>query len=197
MKKRLYFDKIEDMKYISHLDMMRFLERLFKKSKIEVKYSQGFHPRPKMSFGNPVSLGVEAYDEVMDLELSVEMDNKVLLERLNAQCPKGFIFKGAEDVPKKSNISEDFKVMIYEISGEEAVLDKLKKLIDQDEIVEIKNKGGKIKKRDLKERIQSYKIEENKFLLELINTSPNVFLGMAEINPSEVEIKKLGYKKLI
>ena len=52
-----------------------------------------------MSFGNPVSLGVEAYDEVMDLELLVEMDNKVLLEKLNAECPKGFRFKGAEDVP--------------------------------------------------------------------------------------------------
>lgn len=195
MKKRLYFDKIGDMKYISHLDMMRFLERLFKKAEIEVKYSQGFHPRPRMSFGNPISLGVEAYDEIMDLELLVEMDNKVLLERLNAHCPKGFVFKDAEDVPRKSNIAEEFKVMIYEISGEEAVLDKLKQLLDQDEIVEVKNRRGKVKTRDLKGRIQSCKVEGNKFLLELINTSPNVFLGMAEISPSEVEIKKLGYKK--
>ncbi|WP_320046208.1 TIGR03936 family radical SAM-associated protein [uncultured Ilyobacter sp.] len=195
MKKRLYFDKIEDMKYISHLDMMRFLERLLKKAKIEVKYSEGFHPRPKMSFGNPVSLGVEAYDEVMDLELLVEMDNKVLLEKLNAECPQGFRFKGAEDVPRKSSIAEEFQIMIYEISGDEKTLEKLKKLLEQDDIIEVKIKNGKRKERNLKERIQYYKIEGNKLRLELINTSPNVFLGMAEINPTEVEIKKLGYRK--
>ncbi|WP_319205053.1 TIGR03936 family radical SAM-associated protein [uncultured Ilyobacter sp.] len=195
MKKRLYFDKIEDMKYISHLDMMRFLERLLKKAKIEVKYSEGFHPRPKMSFGNPVSLGVEAYDEVMDLELLVEMDNKVLLEKLNAECPRGFRFKGAEDVPRKSSIAEEFQIMIYEISGDDATLEKLKKLLEQNEIVEVKIKKGKRKERNLKERIQYYKMEGDKLRLELINTSPNVFLGMAEVNPTEVEIKKLGYRK--
>lgn len=189
MKKRLYFDKIEDMKYISHLDMMRFLERLLKKAKIEVKYSEGFHPRPKMSFGNPVSLGVEAYDEVMDLELLVEMDNKVLLEKLNAECPLGFRFKGAEDVPRKSSIAEEFQIMIYEISGDEKTLEKLKRLLEQDDIIEVKIKKGKRKERNLKERIQYYKIEESKLRLELINTSPNVFLGMAEISPTEVEIK--------
>ncbi|WP_372714200.1 TIGR03936 family radical SAM-associated protein [Ilyobacter sp.] len=195
MKKRLYFDKSEDMKYISHLDMMRFLERLLKKAKIEVKYSEGFHPRPRMSFGNPVSLGVEAYDEVMDLELLVEMENEILLEKLNAVCPQGFRFNAAEDVPRKSNIAEEFQIMIYEISGDEATLEKLKNLLGQDEIVEVKIKNGKRKERNLKERIQSYSIEGNKLRLELINTSPNVFLGMAEVNPTEVEIKKLGYKK--
>ncbi len=195
MKKRLYFDKSGDMKYISHLDMMRFLERLLKKAKIEVKYSEGFHPRPRMSFGNPISLGVEAYDEVMDLELLVEMDNEVLLEKLNSECPQGFRFKTIEDVPRKSNIPEEFQVMIYEISGDEGILEKLKKLLEQDEIVEVRNKKGKIQKRDLKERVQNYSIEGNKLRLELLNTSPNVFLGLAEISPLEVEIKKLGYKK--
>ncbi|WP_319370971.1 TIGR03936 family radical SAM-associated protein [uncultured Ilyobacter sp.] len=195
MKKRLYFDKNEDMKYISHLDMMRFLERLLKKAKIEVKYSEGFHPRPRMSFGNPVSLGVEAYDEVMDLELLVEMDNDILLKKLNAACPQGFKFNAAEDVPRKSSIAEEFQIMVYEITGEAAVLEKLKKLLEQDEIVEVKIKSGKRKERNLKDRIQSYGIDGNNLRLELINTSPNVFLGMAEINPTEVKIKKIGYKK--
>jgi uncharacterized protein (DUF2344 family) len=131
----------------------------------------------------------------MDLELLVEMDNKVLLEKLNAECPKGFRFKGAEDVPRKSSIAEEFQIMIYEISGDDATLEKLKKLLEQNEIVEVKIKKGKRKERNLKERIQYYKIKGDKLRLELINTSPNVFLGMAEVNPTEVEIKKLGYRK--
>ena len=46
MKKRVYFDKFGEMKFISHLDLLRFFDRLLKKSQIPVKYSQGFHPRP-------------------------------------------------------------------------------------------------------------------------------------------------------
>ncbi|WP_294658840.1 TIGR03936 family radical SAM-associated protein, partial [uncultured Fusobacterium sp.] len=49
MKKRVYFDKYGEMKFISHLDLLRFFERLFNKAEIPVKYSEGFHPRPKMS----------------------------------------------------------------------------------------------------------------------------------------------------
>ncbi|MGL6132505.1 MAG: TIGR03936 family radical SAM-associated protein, partial [Fusobacteriaceae bacterium] len=55
MKKRIYFNKIEEMKFISHLDLLRFFERVIIKSGIPIKYSQGFHPRPKLSFGNPIS----------------------------------------------------------------------------------------------------------------------------------------------
>ncbi|MGL5577896.1 MAG: TIGR03936 family radical SAM-associated protein, partial [Fusobacteriaceae bacterium] len=80
MKKRVYFNKIQEMKFISHLDLLRFFERVIIKSGIPVKYSQGFHPRPKLSFGNPVSLGTEAYNEIMEMELEREMENDEIFE---------------------------------------------------------------------------------------------------------------------
>jgi len=195
LKKRIYFDKEGDMKYISHLDTMRFLERLFKKANIKVKFSEGFHPRPKMSFGNPVSLGVEAYNEVMDLELAIDMDNDELLAKMNEFSPEGITFNSIEEVDRKATIVNDFEVMIYEIKGSKENIDKIAAVLAQDEIIEERIKKRKLQRRDLKEKIVDFRVEGNVLYLEVKNTSPNAFLGVAGVGLAEVEMKKLGYKK--
>jgi radical SAM-linked protein len=195
MKKRLYFDKFGEMKFISHLDMLRFLDRLFKKAHIPVKYSQGFHPRPRMSFGNPISLGTEAYNEVMDIELESPMSNEEILKRVNDASVNGFVVHKVETVDKKSVIAEEFTVMIYEITGDKEYIDAIETILNQNEIVEVKEKNGKRSERNLKERILNFSREGNSIKIDLVNTSPNPFLTMADIEAKDVEIKKLGYKK--
>lgn len=194
MKKRVYFDKFGEMKFISHLDLLRFFDRLLKKSQIPVKYSQGFHPRPKMSFGSPVSLGTEAYDELMDFELESPMTNEEVFERLNSSNVMGFRVNKVEEVPRKSSIMEEYTVMIYEIEGSEEDISKLEELLNRDEIVEIKEKKGKISTRDLKVRIKSFKRDSNKITMEIINTSPNSYLELVGIKQQNVKIKRCGYK---
>ena len=144
MKKRVYFDKCGEMKFISHLDLLRFFERLLAKSDIPVKYSEGFHPRPKMSFGNPISLGTEAYNEVMDFETDEEISNDEVLRRLNENAVLGFKVHKVEEVPRKSSIMEEFKDVIYEISGETQDMDKVEELLNRDEIIQLKEKRGKV-----------------------------------------------------
>ena len=194
MKKRVYFDKFGEMKFISHLDLLRFFDRLLKKSQIPVKYSQGFHPRPKMSFGSPVSLGTEAYDEMMDFELETPMSNEEVFKRLNSSNVVGFKVNKVEEVPKKSSIMEEYTVMIYEIEGSEEDISKLEELLNRDEIVEVKEKKGKIATRDLKVRIKSFKRDNNKITMEIINTSPNSYLELVGIEQQDVKIKRCGYK---
>ena len=92
MKKRLFFNKYDDMKYISHLDLLRVMDRLLRRSGVPIKYSQGFHPRPKISLGNPISLGTEAFNEPMDIELREDMTNDELMKRLNSKSVLGFEF---------------------------------------------------------------------------------------------------------
>lgn len=194
MKKRVYFDKFGEMKFISHLDLLRFFDRLLKKSQIPVKYSQGFHPRPKMSFGSPVSLGTEAYDELMDFELETPMSNEEVFKRLNSSNVVGFGVNKVEEVPRKSSIMEEYTVMIYEIEGSEEDISKLEELLNRDEIVEVKEKKGKIATRDLKVRIKSFKRDNNKITMEIINTSPNSYLELVGIEQQDVKIKRCGYK---
>ncbi|CAK7070157.1 MULTISPECIES: TIGR03936 family radical SAM-associated protein [Fusobacterium] len=194
MKKRVYFDKFGEMKFISHLDLLRFFDRLLKKSQIPVKYSQGFHPRPKMSFGSPVSLGTEAYDELMDFELESPMSNEEVFERLNSSNVMGFRVNKVEEVPRKSSIMEEYTIMIYEIEGSEKDILKLEELLNRDEIVEVKEKKGKIVTRDLKVRVKSFKRDNNKIIMEIINTSPNSYLELIGIEQQNVKIKRCGYK---
>lgn len=194
MKKRVYFDKFGEMKFISHLDLLRFFDRLLKKSQIPVKYSQGFHPRPKMSFGSPVSLGTEAYDELMDFELETPMSNEEVFKRLNSSNVVGFRVNKVEEVPRKSSIMEEYTVMIYEIEGSEEDISKLEELLNRDEIVEVKEKKGKVATRDIKVRIKSFKRDNNKITMEIINTSPNSYLELVGIEQQDVKIKRCGYK---
>ncbi|MFR0902151.1 MAG: TIGR03936 family radical SAM-associated protein [Anaerovoracaceae bacterium] len=63
----LKFTKNGYAKYTSHLDMLRFFKRAFRKSGISLRYSQGFNPHPKMSFAQPLSLGYSSSFELLNL----------------------------------------------------------------------------------------------------------------------------------
>jgi radical SAM-linked protein len=194
MKKRVYFDKYGEMKFISHLDLLRFFERLFNKAEIPVKYSEGFHPRPKMSFGSPISLGTEAYNEIMDFETDAEISNEEVVKRLNESPVLGFKVHKVEEVPRKSSIMEEFTNMLYTVEGSQEDMDKLEKLFNRDEILEVREKKGKTVTRNLKERLKTFSREGNKISMEIINTSPNSYLEMVGIEQQDVQIKRLGYK---
>lgn len=194
MKKRVYFDKYGEMKFISHLDLLRFFERLFNKAEIPVKYSEGFHPRPKMSFGSPISLGTEAYNEIMDFETDAEISNEEVVKRLNESAVLGFKVNKVEEVPRKSSIMEEFTNMLYTVEGSQEDMDKLEELFNRDEILEVREKKGKTVTRNLKERLKTFSREGNKIFMEIINTSPNSYLEMVGIEQQDVQIKRLGYK---
>ena len=194
MKKRVYFDKYGEMKFISHLDLLRFFERLFNKAEIPVKYSEGFHPRPKMSFGSPISLGTEAYNEIMDFETDTEISNEEVIKRLNEGGVLGFKVHKVEEVPRKSSIMEEFTNMLYTVEGSKEDMDKLEELFNRDEILEVREKKGKTVTRNLKERLKTFSREGNKISMEIVNTSPNSYLEMVGVEQQDVQIKRLGYK---
>ncbi|WP_297406295.1 TIGR03936 family radical SAM-associated protein [uncultured Cetobacterium sp.] len=193
MKKRIFFDKFAEMKFISHLDMLRFADRLLKKAHIPMKYSQGFHPRPKISLGNPISLGTEAYNELMDIELCEPMSNEEVLRRLGEAEVPGFHVSKIETITDKRSIVDIYTNALFEISGETKEIDKLDELFSRDEIIETKEKKGKITQRNLGERVISYTREGDTIKLELVNTSPNSFLILAEVDVKDVKIVKRGY----
>lgn len=194
MKKRIFFDKFNDMRFISHLDMLRFMDRILKKAHIDMRYSQGFHPRPKISFGNPVSLGTEAFNEVMDIEILNSISNEEIKEKINSVAVNGFRVNKVEDIIDKVSIVDKYKDAIFEIEGEKNVIDNLEKFFLQEKIVEKKEKNGKVIERNLGERVLNFIREENKIRLVLTNTSPNSFLILAGVKINAVKIVKKGYK---
>lgn len=197
MKKRVYFEKLEEMKYISNLDLLRFLERLFKITSIKLEYSNGFNPRPKISFGNPISIGEEAYYEPFDIDLKEDMENEEILKRLNEKAPKGFKVLHVEERVSKGSIIKDFDGIEYDILFEtEEDKTTFLNLLNQEEIIEIKEKKGRIKERNLKEKVVSFGIDKNVVKLILENVSPNAYFRMVDIEMSKVTIRRIKYVNL-
>lgn len=195
MKKRLFFNKYDDMKYISHLDLLRVMDRLLRRSGVPIKYSQGFHPRPKISLGNPISLGTEAFNEPMDIELREDMTNDELMKRLNSKSVLGFEFTKVIDIDGKTSIADEYKEMRYEITGDPSSLEKLYNLLSQDEILLIKEKKGKVETKNLKPRIKFFERKGDMINLIIENMSPNSLLNICEVDIKDVAIKRFCVEK--
>jgi len=85
---RIVFEKGSEMRFTSHLDLMRTWERALRRSGLPLGFTQGHHPHLKMSFGPPLPLGYRSRAEAFDLELS-QPPAVDLEERLNAVLPPG------------------------------------------------------------------------------------------------------------
>lgn len=86
---RAVFEKSGRAVFISHLDLLRTMQRAIKRSGIPVWYSQGFNPHIYLNFPLALSLGVTSRTEFMDFAVTEECDNAAIVERLNSVMPEG------------------------------------------------------------------------------------------------------------
>jgi len=96
---RIRFSKQDDLRLIGHRDLVRLLERLFRRAGLRLGMSEGFHPKPRMSFPSALAVGIEGLDEVMELELAESYPAETLLERLTSQAVAGLVFRSVEILP--------------------------------------------------------------------------------------------------
>lgn len=88
-KLRLRFSKTGRAVYISHLDLMRTMQRAFSRAGYELKYSEGFNPHPQISIALPLSVGAGSRCELMDFIIKGEADLNELPDKLTAVMPEG------------------------------------------------------------------------------------------------------------
>jgi len=82
------YSKTGNLKYISHLDVLRFIQRAVKRAGITAAYSEGFNPHMRTSFGFPLSLGNESIGEYFELELIEKIDINEFIEKMNSVLPQ-------------------------------------------------------------------------------------------------------------
>jgi radical SAM-linked protein len=92
---RLRYTKLGKVRWISHRDVARALERAFRVVQLPLAFSEGFSPRPKVSFGLALSTGHESDAEYVDLVLAEDIDLDALPARLSAALPEGVDVVGA------------------------------------------------------------------------------------------------------
>jgi radical SAM family uncharacterized protein/radical SAM-linked protein len=93
---RLSYRKVGPLAFLGHLDLIRALPRVFRRIEIAMAYSQGFHPKPDLTFGPALSLGVPSMDEYVDVKLMADIDPDELCARLHAAAPEGLEFTAAK-----------------------------------------------------------------------------------------------------
>lgn len=117
MKVRIKFSKHGVLKYIGHLDLMRYFQKAFRRTDINVLYSKGFSPHMIMSFAQPLGVGVESDGEYFDVEVDDSENVALFKDKLNAQMAEGVVILGAVVLPEKTqNAMASVAAAGYELS---------------------------------------------------------------------------------
>jgi len=96
---RIRFTKEGDLRLISHRDLVRTMERVFRRAALPLAMSEGFHPKPRMTIPSALALGISGRNEVMDIHLAEDISADEVLARLVANAPPGMNFLSACPLP--------------------------------------------------------------------------------------------------
>jgi radical SAM-linked protein len=99
MRQRVRFGKMGKIRFLSHRDVARVWERALRRAGIRVAYSEGFSPRPRLSFGLALSTGYESLGEYLDIDLADEVDPIELPAIVNPSLPEGMEAQAAIVIP--------------------------------------------------------------------------------------------------
>lgn len=210
---RAKYKKENDMIFISHLDLQRLLQRAFRRAEINLSYSQGFNPHPKMSYGNALALGVESQGEYVDIEIEDDISIEEFLKRTNGDLPEGVEFIKAEKItPQTPSLASEieygeylFNIDLEKPLSKELVKKKVLKFIKSESIIITKkNKKGKLVENDIRPLIKVFdliSLDDNRVTFgatiatgSKANLNINILIPLLleildiKIDPREVEV---------
>jgi len=99
---RLHYRRGEEVRYLSHLDLLRLFERALRRARIPMVFSQGFNPHPRVSFGPSLATGLTSDAEYLDLQVYDGTPADNYAERLAAQLPQGIDIIQVKRLPHKA-----------------------------------------------------------------------------------------------
>ncbi len=96
---RIHFTKTGDLRWISHRDLARTWERLLRRAGLKLAFSEGFHPKPKISFPSALALGIVALEEIVEMDLVGSVDLNQARESIQQQMPDGMQLLSFTELP--------------------------------------------------------------------------------------------------
>ena len=100
LKVRIKFEKAGPVKFVGHLDTMRYFQKAVRRAALPAAFTKGFSPHMIMSIACPLGVGTESEGEYFDLELTCEMAPEEIVSRLNAVMADGFRVRSAVRAPE-------------------------------------------------------------------------------------------------
>ncbi len=221
MKVRIKFSKEGPVRFIGHLDIMRYFQKAIRRAGIDIAYSTGFSPHQIMSFASPLSVGHESCGEYFDVELNSITDTEDIKMRLNRTMAEGIqILQVAVLDETEGNAMASVAAADYLISFRDSVSlpddwkEKLTAFYKKDKIPVIKKTKKGEREIDLKETIYQLEIREDQvymlldagsgsnmkpgFVLETFCTAENISLPEYPFRVCRLETyKRTGEGKLV
>lgn len=171
MKIRVKFRKFGALKFIGHLDMMRYFQKALRRAEIDMKYSEGFNPHMILSFAAPLGVGITSDGEYFDIEVLSTRSTEESLKALNQTMVEGVevtSYVALPDNAKKSmSIVAAADYEIYYKEGYEApkTTEEFRQIYqsfyeEQDSIVILKKTKKSEKEMDIKPLIYEFQVRE-------------------------------------
>ena len=192
IKVRIKFKKYGSLMYISHLDLSRTMQRIMVRSGIDIWYSEGFNPQPRIVFACPLPVGVESECELMDIKINTPMECDEIKRRLNDNFPSEM--EALDVYFPEAKIKEiayiDYEIRINSTKISDGICEKLENMFSHDLFVIKKSKGSE-KEINIKEYINSFsaKIEQNELVIHTVlcsggekNLSPELLVDTIRKN---------------
>lgn len=182
---RIKYKKENNMKFLSHLELIKTMERAFRRMHLPMKFSEGFSPKPKISYAAPLPVGVESECDYLDVELTEKVDIKDMLKSQKDYLPNGIAFIEAKYHGKSKSLMSlvtDSAYIIQLISNEvytkDAINLKLENFLKRESITYKKlNKKKKEKLVDIKGligQIDVLAVNDDQIILKaLVTTGSN------------------------
>ena len=162
------------MKFVGHLDIMRYFQKAMRRAEVDIAYSEGFSPHQKMSFAAPLGLGLTSEGEYMDIEVHQSKSSKEMVQALNEVMVDGIevlSFKKLSDSSQNamaSLVAADYRLTLRKeepSSQREKLFQEIETFLNQESIPILKKTKKGEKEIDLKSFIYQFSVKEDSLFL--------------------------------
>ncbi len=196
---RLKLSKLGRARMVGHLEYLKMFQRAVRRAKLPIRFSQGFHPMPKISYLEALPMGVSSEAELVDLELLSYVSVERVISDINVQLPEGFRITEAEIIPWKSPspsaavASSCYRVPLPE-SVPEDLRERITNFLDAEQILVARIKKGVEKQIDIRPDVLELSQIGVELQIQLIKGSPlQVAASLLKIDVED--IRRLGVRK--
>lgn len=175
MRVRIKFAKQGAMKFIGHLDVMRYFQKAIRRADIPIAFSEGFSPHMIMSFAAPLGVGLTSHAEYMDIEVKEAIPSGEALERLNRVMVEGMEVLSYRQVPEEKAskamslvAAADYTLVFREgYEPESGWEEKLLKFYGQDSIIVTKKTKKGEREVDIRPLIYRLDVREGTVFMQV------------------------------
>lgn len=174
MKVRIKFKKYGALRFIGHLDVMRFFQKALRRANIPVAFTQGFSPHMIMSFASPLGIGITSDGEYFDLELTEPIATTTALRQLNDVMVEGIEVTGFCQIAEEKKMTgmaivaaADYLVSVKEGTLPENWKEQIKSFSELPEISIMKQTKRSERMVDIRPMIYQISVKEDSIFMKL------------------------------